>query len=833
MPAPRESSEGFDPYRAWLNVRHPERPLNAYHMLGLPLLEASPEAIRAAARVRRKALLGVRAEAVPETWEKIYAELEEVVAVLSDPQRKAAYDARLQSPEATDAPPRRGPAAPGKTSLTVLRCPQCRTQNPATRSFCVNCGSNLWEACFCCGTVDTADEKYCGACGADLVSGVQEQLRHCDEQLQRAAQLHADCRFDDAIAALKPVSRIEHSLLAAHAGRAAGLMTQYAARRDQLRAETEAAYAEAQQLAAAGDCRRALERLDAIAAELRDEKIAQLRDEVQARVAEIETLQAEIRAAEKSPSLGLLAKVSRLLELQPDSDEALQLGRRLASAVAKAAGKRLAGHKYDEALALLAQVPESLESAEIKALRGPIEERAWLACNLRSAPLVDKPLVSLAERLVQLEPADSRARKLLGELRRRAAAAGKNGQAAVVPWAAAPKQLGLGPRVDWLTGFQRIAAAEDFDTAPLAEHPGRFFVACGLALQALGHAAFDANLLPEGGGMLSRVARRVSKRAVHAAWGLDVGPSGLKALKLVVDPKDQAVRIAACALIEHPKPLSQAVNDKEERLLTDETLRAFVSQHDVKGSRLALGLPPGMLLTKQVKMPRSDAEKLARALSFEARILFPLPLDQLEWAHASLDDRPEDDVYAAPERDVLVMAAKRVQLKDRIARAEALGLPLDIVQSDCLALANFLAYEYFDKADEGANGAKQSAPQTTAPVALLDVGSTTTHLVVASPGLTWIRSTGLGSEHFNKALVRQFHITLSQAEALKRDPAAAPDIVPFYDAIDSVCASFFEELAGWLAELATTHRQLRLGRILGVGGGFLMHGLLRHLRQGK
>jgi Tfp pilus assembly PilM family ATPase len=237
---------------------------------------------------------------------------------------------------------------------------------------------------------------------------------------------------------------------------------------------------------------------------------------------------------------------------------------------------------------------------------------------------------------------------------------------------------------------------------------------------------------------------------------------------------------------------------------------------------------------RQVKMPRAGEEKLALALCHEARGLFPLPLDQLAWGYAPLDDRADDDLHAARERDVLVAAAKRVQLNDRILRAQALGLPLDIVQSDSLALLNFLAYEYFDDEEDGGGkggGGNRHSPKTTAPVALLDVGSTATQLVVTSPELTWLRSTGLGSEQFNKALVRQFQLTLSQAEAFKRDPAAAPNTAQLYDALDPVFEDLFQEVAGWLAELATTHRHWRVERILATGGGLLMHGLLRRLRQ--
>jgi hypothetical protein len=51
---------------------------------------------------------------------------------------------------------------------------------------------------------------------------------------------------------------------------------------------------------------------------------------------------------------------------------------------------------------------------------------------------------------------------------------------------------------------------------------------------------------------------------LRKAWGIDIGASGLKAVKLVWDDAKQQAIVEAVTLIEHAKLLNYAVNDGEK-----------------------------------------------------------------------------------------------------------------------------------------------------------------------------------------------------------------------------------------------------------------------------
>src|SRR5436309_2626492 len=49
-----------------------------------------------------------------------------------------------------------------------MRCSACGTENEPGRKFCGECGAKLLTACPSCGAANPPDVKFCGECGASL-----------------------------------------------------------------------------------------------------------------------------------------------------------------------------------------------------------------------------------------------------------------------------------------------------------------------------------------------------------------------------------------------------------------------------------------------------------------------------------------------------------------------------------------------------------------------------------------------------------------------------------------------------------------------------------------
>ena len=101
------AKEKFDPYHAWLGIPKWDRPVNAYRLLGIEVFEENRKVIEAAANRQMAYLqeLSSGDEHIEEA-QKLLGQVSKARVVLLNPEKKAAYDKKLNDqldslPEAT------------------------------------------------------------------------------------------------------------------------------------------------------------------------------------------------------------------------------------------------------------------------------------------------------------------------------------------------------------------------------------------------------------------------------------------------------------------------------------------------------------------------------------------------------------------------------------------------------------------------------------------------------------------------------------------------------------------------------------------------------------
>jgi Tfp pilus assembly PilM family ATPase len=171
---------------------------------------------------------------------------------------------------------------------------------------------------------------------------------------------------------------------------------------------------------------------------------------------------------------------------------------------------------------------------------------------------------------------------------------------------------------------------------------------------------------------------------------------------------------------------------------------------------------------------------------------------------------------------VVLQAVKSHHVRELLLTCEAAGCKPDYVQSGCAALHNLITHEYLG-GDTEADDA----------VAALDVGANGSNLVISSSHSCWFRNIGIGGETFTSTLLRPFKLTRDQAERLKRKPSAAKRVSAVYEALTPTLTHLVEEVQRSLKVHHKLYPELTVRRILGGGGGFAIHGLLRRLRTGR
>lgn len=815
----------FDPYALWLNVKTDQRPLNPYELLGMKLLESNQALLKAAITRKRDLLLARRLEADPEVWQALHDELEAAITTVQSSDRKAVLDATLRrkglGSSAAESPSAIAPV-PSHNGDTLV-CRKCHKENPANRRFCGGCGDSLWEKCPNCSAEHSATERFCGSCGAEVQGIHEEQERALQNKLEQARSLVADHRYERALSILRGVAAIDDRRYASLAERALAEVAQAESAEKRQKDLAAIALKQGEQLLVGRAYEAAMQVLESIPVAMRTAEINECLERAKSQWKELLALSGEIRELVESKRTNeLFPKIERLLALKPDHAQALKLAGQLRDQLLGAAARKLNEHLYADALKLLEQIPDFVRNPEVVTAVDKAQELSALLSELRIAPLATPVTLALGQKLVKFAPTNAEAAKLTEELKSRAAAKPEQARFASPNWMKSPQRSRVALPVDWLGYVTRLTCEDTAGAKTLRNAPGQFYVALGLALQGIDEADTSLNLMPaEKAGLLGKLSFSFGKKSPTSAWGLDLGESGLRAIKLSKDPKSGTLKLEACEHVPHSQSLPHVEQVLEREVIATATLKEFLTRGKMEGSQVVASLPSQRVLGRFFALPPMAGKKVAEAVQFEAKHQIPVPLEELAWAYDVQGPAPTTGMKVPDERarKILLVASRLSHVQMQLALFKAAGIAVDVAVPACIALHNAFQFEF------------SAEPQKTA--ALLDVGFDSTNFVVSGPRNLWFRSFGTGGETFTQSLVKEFQLTREQAEELKRNPAKARRYSRYCAAQEALLVQMVSEIERSLASYGRYNFAQPAERLFGLGGGFQTHGLLRYLRWGK
>jgi type IV pilus assembly protein PilM len=238
--------------------------------------------------------------------------------------------------------------------------------------------------------------------------------------------------------------------------------------------------------------------------------------------------------------------------------------------------------------------------------------------------------------------------------------------------------------------------------------------------------------------------------------GLDIG-SGF--VKLVVidhsrgDP--EITKIATSPLV------ADAIVEGEvmDPVLVADTIRSVVEMAGLNGKDVVAAVGGHDVIIKKIQMDRMDAAEARELIRWEAHQHVPFDMESVQ-----LDFQILDPEGTSPQMSVLLVAAKRELIHNRLTLLADAGLEASIVDVDAFALHN--AFE-------------QSYPHAlTGMVALVNIGHETTNVNVLEDGVPIVvRDIPFGSRRIRETLQRERGLTSEQAEAViqGRDPSVDLD----------------------------------------------------------
>jgi len=292
-------------------------------------------------------------------------------------------------------------------------------------------------------------------------------------------------------------------------------------------------------------------------------------------------------------------------------------------------------------------------------------------------------------------------------------------------------------------------------------------------------------------------------------WGIEIGAAAIKAVKLEA-VGDGGVRLLEYANIVHPKPLSTPDVNPNDILRV--SLGALTSQHDLTKAAIAVSVPGHAAFARFAKLPPVEPKKVPDIVKFEAMQQIPFPLEQVEWDYQTFVS-PD-----APDVEVGIFAITREKVMERLQMLDDVGITPNFVVLSPIGVYNALAYDLdFDSKTPG--------------TIIVDVGTTSTDLVIATPGRMWIRTFPIGGHQFTEALVSQFQLSYPKAEKLKREAEDSKHARQVFQAMRPVFTNLAQDIQRSIGYYQSLNRDANLTRLIGIGSTFRLPGLRKYLKQ--
>lgn len=236
--------------------------------------------------------------------------------------------------------------------------------------------------------------------------------------------------------------------------------------------------------------------------------------------------------------------------------------------------------------------------------------------------------------------------------------------------------------------------------------------------------------------------------------GLDISTSSVRLVELSETGKD-GIRLERYA--SEPLPRGAVADGNIENMeQVVEAVRRLVKKSGTHAKRVAIGMPPASVITKKIVLPAGMTEaQLEVQVESEAAQYIPFALDEV-----SLDfDVIGPVANSAEDIEVMLAAARREKVDDRVAIAESAGLKASVMD-----IESYAARAALDRVTSQlpSGGAGQV-------IALFQIGAVSTQISVMLDGATiYEREQPFGGNSLTQDIVRTYGLAFEEAEARKK-----------------------------------------------------------------
>jgi type IV pilus assembly protein PilM len=292
--------------------------------------------------------------------------------------------------------------------------------------------------------------------------------------------------------------------------------------------------------------------------------------------------------------------------------------------------------------------------------------------------------------------------------------------------------------------------------------------------------------------------------------GLDISTSSVRLVELADAGKD-GLRLERYAAEPLPRGAVTDGNIENMDQVVD-AVRRVIKKSGTRARHVALGMPPAAVITKKIVLPAGmSEEQLEVQVESEASQYIPFALDEVSLDFDVIGPVPN----STEDIEVMLAAARREKVEDRVAIAEASGMKAQVMDIESYAARAAMDRVVAQMPDGGAGQV----------IALFQIGAQVTHISVMLDGVTvYEREQPFGGHSLTQDIVRSYGLAYEEADARKK----TGDLPENY--ASEVLGPFLEsaalEVTRAIQFFFTSTPYTKIDQIFLAGGSAVLPGLL-------
>lgn len=299
--------------------------------------------------------------------------------------------------------------------------------------------------------------------------------------------------------------------------------------------------------------------------------------------------------------------------------------------------------------------------------------------------------------------------------------------------------------------------------------------------------------------------------------GVDIGTTSIKIVE--IEKTSQGPQLTNYGIIEsfgYLKRFNEAIQTSSLKIATKETaemLKTLVQKANFKTKNVIASIPAFAVFNTFLEIPEMPMGDTVNALKFQIPKYVPLPPEEMSIDWLKIDQWKDEK--GIPRQRILVTAVPNERVRKYQEIFKLADLKLNVLEVESLSLV------------------RAFTSQDDEPTLILDIGSRSTNIVIASKGfLRYSAQTDYAGLSLTQAIASGFGIDTKRAEELKRQKGIIVRAEEYE--LSTLTLPFLDVIISEVKRAKAAYEKdggMTVGRIILVGGSANLLGLPKYFEE--